>query len=190
MHYTFSLVLRHHPTSCLASVVLVLLSLVQLTLFVKDDAGSPELPIIHIGQHAMLYNPEAAQCHLSCATSNVGFQKGYAVALLVWNPYEAKSLQLLLTACCLAHTVLNIWNYFRLPSDCYPVVDLPCRSGIFTRWNNRPCSDAHPLIPKESDPLIPMGCRRHSIKIMAPLQVLTYANQIKRWRYIRRITLC
>lgn len=111
----------------------------------KDDAGSPELPIIHSGQHAMLYNPEAALCYLSCATWNVGFQKGYPVALLVWNPYEAKSLQLLLTACCLAHTVLNIWNYFRLPGDCYPVVDLPYRSGIFTRLNNRPCSDAHPI---------------------------------------------
>ena len=26
----------------------------------KDDSGSPELPILPTGQHAMLYNPEAA----------------------------------------------------------------------------------------------------------------------------------
>jgi hypothetical protein len=33
----------------------------------KDGSGSPELPIIPNGQHAMLYNPEAALCDLSCA---------------------------------------------------------------------------------------------------------------------------
>ena len=60
--------------------------------------------------------------------------------------YEAKSLQLSLTACCLAPTVLNIWSYLRLPDVCYPVVDLPCRSGIYTRWNYRPCSAAHPFV--------------------------------------------
>ena len=32
----------------------------QLTLFpLKDGTGSPELPFIPNGQHAMLYNPEA-----------------------------------------------------------------------------------------------------------------------------------
>ena len=30
------------------------------SLSVKDSPGSPELPIIPVGQHAMLYNPEAA----------------------------------------------------------------------------------------------------------------------------------
>jgi len=59
--------------------------------------------------------------------------------------YEAKSLQLSLTACCLAPIVLNIWNYFRLPDVCYPVADLPCRNGILTRWIDRPCSAAHPF---------------------------------------------
>ena len=58
--------------------------------------------------------------------------------------YEAKSLQLTLTACCLAPTVLNIWSYLRLPDVCYPVADLPCRNGSLTRWNYRPCSAAHP----------------------------------------------
>ena len=61
--------------------------------------------------------------------------------------YEAKSLQLSFTACCLAHIVLNIWSYLRLPDACYPVVDLPCRDGILTRWNYRPCSAALPRIP-------------------------------------------
>ncbi len=59
--------------------------------------------------------------------------------------YEAKSLQLTLTACCLAHVALNIWDYSRLPNASYPVADLPCRDGIYTRWNNRPGSAAHPF---------------------------------------------
>ncbi len=62
-----------------------------------------------------------------------------------FSSYEAKSLQLALTACYLAHTVLNIWSHLRLPGACYPVADLPCRDGIHTRWNNRPCSAALPL---------------------------------------------
>ena len=61
------------------------------------------------------------------------------------NNFEAKSLQLALTACWLAPIALNIWSYLRLPDACYLVVDLPCQSGTFTRWNNRPCSDAHPI---------------------------------------------
>jgi len=58
--------------------------------------------------------------------------------------FEAKSLQLSLTAYCLAHTVLNIRSRLRLTDACYPVVDLPCRDGILTRWNYRPGSAAHP----------------------------------------------
>jgi len=42
--------------------------------------------------------------------------------------------------------VLNIWSYLRLPDVYYLVVDLPCQSGTFTRWNYRPCSAAHPMI--------------------------------------------
>ncbi len=62
------------------------------------------------------------------------------------TPYfEAKSLQLMLAACCLAPIVLNIWSHLRLPDACYPVADQPCRDGSLTRWNNRPCSDAHPF---------------------------------------------
>ena len=59
--------------------------------------------------------------------------------------YLPKSLQLTLAACCLAHTVLNIWSHLRLSDACYPVADLPCRDGIYTRWNYRPCSAAHPF---------------------------------------------
>ena len=83
----------------------------------------------------MLYNPEAALQHLSVALLNGGFQEGKPVALLAKKTFEAKSLQLALTACWLAPTVLNIWSYLRLPDVCYPVVDLPCRSGTYTRWN-------------------------------------------------------
>jgi len=76
IHYVLSLILFHHPTSWLASVVLVLLSLVQPTLFFERQArisaiapallyllhpcSRPELPIFPNVQHAMLYNPEAA----------------------------------------------------------------------------------------------------------------------------------
>ncbi len=49
----------------------------------KDNSRSPELPIIPNGQHAMLYNPEAALGNLSFAPYNGGFQEGYPVALLV-----------------------------------------------------------------------------------------------------------
>ena len=62
------------------------------------------------------------------------------------NNFEAKSLQLALTACWLAPIALNIWSYLRLPDACYLVVDLPYQRGTFTRWNYRPCSAAHPLI--------------------------------------------
>ena len=66
-----------------------------------------------------------------------------------FRSYEAKSLQLALTACYLAYTVLNIWSYLRHPGDCYPVTDLPCRDGNHTRWNNRPCSAALPLAARD-----------------------------------------
>jgi hypothetical protein len=62
--------------------------------------------------------------------------------------YEAKSLQLSFTACWLALIVLNIWSYLRLPDVCYPVVDLPCRDGILTRRNHRPCSAALHRTPR------------------------------------------
>jgi hypothetical protein len=45
----------------------------------------------------------------------------------------------------IAPIVLNIWSCLRLPDGCYLAVNLPCQSGIFTRWNYRPCSDAHPI---------------------------------------------
>ncbi len=41
--------------------------------------------------------------------------------------------------------MLNVWSYLRLPDACYLVVDRPCQSGTFTRWNYRPCSAAHPF---------------------------------------------
>jgi len=37
-------------------------------------------------------------------------------------------------------------EYLRTRLTRYLVVDLPCQSGTFTRWNYRPCSAAHPLI--------------------------------------------
>ncbi len=42
----------------------------------KDNSGSPELPIIHNLQHAMLYNPEAALCHLSERIIEWGLPEG------------------------------------------------------------------------------------------------------------------
>ncbi len=72
-------------------------------------------------------------------------RKGTLSSYLDKKTYEAKLLQLMLTACCLAHTALNIWNYLRLPDGCYPVADLPCWDGILTRWKYRPCSAAPPI---------------------------------------------
>jgi hypothetical protein len=74
----------------------------------------------------------------------VASRKGTLSPYLI-NTYEAKSIQLMLTAYWLAPIVLNIWRYRRLPDACYPVVDLPCRSGDHTRWNYRPGSAAHPF---------------------------------------------
>ena len=53
---------------------------------------------------------------------------------------------LTLMACGLSPIVLNTWSYLRLPYVCYPVADLPCRSGIITRQNYRPCPAASPII--------------------------------------------
>ena len=53
--------------------------------------------------------------------------------------FEAQLLQLTLTANCLDHPVLNLWNYFRRPRVLYPAAGLPYWSGIRTRWNIRPC---------------------------------------------------
>ncbi len=45
--------------------------------------------------------------------------------------------------------MLNIWDHSRLPDACYPVADLPCLDGIYTRWNNRPGSAAHPFFSRK-----------------------------------------
>jgi hypothetical protein len=63
-----------------------------------------------------------------------GLPRGVPCRPACVETYEAKSLQLVLTAYWLAHIVLNIWSYLRLPDDCYPMVDLPCRDGVLTRW--------------------------------------------------------
>ncbi len=85
-------------------------------------------------------------------------RRGTLSSCLDKKTYEAKSLQLMLTACCLAHIVLNVWSYLRLPDDCYPVADLPYRDGILTRWKYRPCSAAHPFFSSVLRPLL--RCKR------------------------------
>ena len=146
MHYTLSTVLRHHPTSCASSVVLTLLSLVQPTLFIERT-----LRISRVADHSYCPTCHALQPRSSFMTlvkshhKIVASRKGTLSPYLI-NTYEAKSLQLMLTAYWLAPIVLNIWPYRRLPDVCYPVVDLPCRSGDHTRWNYRPGSAAHPFL--------------------------------------------
>jgi hypothetical protein len=56
--------------------------------------------------------------------------------------FEAQYVQLMLTACCLGSPVLNLWDYSRRPRVLYPVAGQPCRNGIHTRWNIRPCPAA------------------------------------------------
>jgi hypothetical protein len=80
------------------------------------------------------------------ARHRIGTSRKGNLSSFTKNNFEAKSLQLALTAYWLVPIALNIWSYLRLPDVCYLVVDLPCQSGTFTRWNNRPCSAAHPLI--------------------------------------------
>ncbi len=105
-----------------------------------------------ITQHAMLYNPEATLSSMILVMRVIewGLPEGVLCRPACENHFEAKSLQLTFTACWLAPIVLNIWSYLRLPDVYYPVVDRPCRSGTYTRWNYRPCSAAHPLIRTNS----------------------------------------
>lgn len=112
------------------------------SLFLRDILGSPELPIFPTIQHAMLLLVEPTfgttpkqlyDTGLSHHTMVVSRRGTLSPCLL--ETYEANSLQLSLTACCLAYIVLNIWSYLRLPDACYLVVDLPYQSGVHTHWN-------------------------------------------------------
>ncbi len=136
----------HHPTSQVASVVLALLSLVQRTLF-----SERRLRISRVADHSQWSTCHAFQPRSSSVTLVWRITKWRLPGGVTCRPtrvkaYKAKSLQLTFTAYCLAHTVLNVWSYPRLPDACYPVADLPCRDGILTRWNDRPGSAALPRI--------------------------------------------
>ncbi len=76
-----------------------------------------------------------------CALYYGGFHYPKGVTLPI-GVFEAQYVQLMLTACCLGSPVLNLWDYSRRPRVLYPVADLPCRNGIHTRWNIRPCPAA------------------------------------------------
>ena len=47
-----------------------------------------------------------------------------------------------LTACCLDPPVLDRWDYSRRPRVLFPVAGLPCRCGLLSRRNTRPCPAA------------------------------------------------
>ena len=57
------------------------------------------------------------------------------------------------------------WSYLRLPDVYYLVVDLPCQSETFTRWNYRPCSVVHPF-DLNLEPVDPV--HNSNIKIALP----------------------
>jgi len=71
---------------------------------------------------------------LPSALHCVDFQLSKTVVLPVYKHFEALSVQLSLTACCLDPSVLNLWDYSRRPRVLYPVAGLPCRNGIHTHW--------------------------------------------------------
>ena len=77
--------------------------------------------------------------HLALAHDDVRRVKGVVPRI---ETFEALSLQLSLTACCLDPPVLDLWDYSRRPKVLFPVAGLPCRSGLHTRRNLRPCPDA------------------------------------------------
>jgi len=115
-------------------LVLALLSLVPALLSsVRDFTGSPGLPYIHHIQHAIVSDPGKVMQHLPIALHYSGFHTPNGVTLSILGAFEAQSVQLSLTACCLGSPVLNLWDYSRRPRVLYPVAGLPCRNGTYTR---------------------------------------------------------
>ncbi len=108
----------------------------------RDSTGSPGLPYIHNIQHAIVYDPGKVMQHLPSALHHGGFHTPNGVALSILGSFEAQSVQLSLTACCLGSPVLNLWDYSRRPRVLYPVAGRPCRNGDPTRLNIRPCPAA------------------------------------------------
>ena len=139
---TLSSLLRHCPTPCSASIgprfVITCSNLSQLF---RDTTGSPGLPYIPNIQHAIVSDPEEVAQHLPDALCQCGFHYPNGVALPI-GVFEAQYVQLMLTACCLAPSVLNLWDYSRRPRVLYPVTGLSYRNGIPSRWNIRPCPAA------------------------------------------------
>ena len=90
----------------------------------------------------MLFDPGEAWEALAqslVALPSVDFRTLNCVVLLFSKDIEAQSLQLSLTACQLDPPVLTLWGRPRRAKVLYPVAGLPCRGGIPTRWNIRPC---------------------------------------------------
>jgi len=123
--------------------VLALLSLVPaLQSYITDIAGSPGLPYIPNIHHAIVSAPGKALQHLPIRTTSIVASAYLTASPFPFSAFEALSVQRLLTAWCLVPSVLNLWDYSRRPRIHYPVTGLPCRSGILTHWNIRPCPAA------------------------------------------------
>jgi hypothetical protein len=111
--------------------------------------GSPGLPHFPSVQHAMLSDPGEARQHRPSRATHGDFRRVKGVVPRI-EIFEAQSLQLALTACCLDPPVLNLWDYSRRPEVLFPVAGLPCRGGIHSRRNLRPCPDALTPFPWRS----------------------------------------
>ena len=115
-------------------------SLPERTIRISRVAANSQCPTCHALQ------PRSSSIALVNRTIEWRLPGGKTCRPAYVETFEAKSLQLALTACWLAPIVLNIWSRLRLPDACYPVVDLPCRDGTSTRWNYRPGSAAPPIL--------------------------------------------
>ena len=141
-HYPLSLVLWRHPTPypviCLSRFII---TWPAYSRSLKGLIGSPRLPPIPNVQHAMLSDPgeTGSTDHLVLRYGDFRRVKGVVSRMVT---FEAQSLQLALTAYCLDPLVLNLWGHPRRPKVLFPVAGLPCRSGVLTRRNTRPCLDA------------------------------------------------
>ena len=82
---------------------------------------------------------QCSTCHTHCIIETSAYLTASSFPFTV---FEAQSVQLTLTACCIDPPVLNLWDYSRRPRVLYPVAGLPFRNGTSTRWNIRPCPAA------------------------------------------------
>jgi hypothetical protein len=145
-HYPASSVLRHCPTPYRASVgSRFVITCPILTLSFRDSVGSvgsPWVAVYSLYPTCHRLRPRRSNAALASMHCIIETSTYLTASSFSFTTFEAQSVQLSLTACCLDPSVLNLWNYSRRPKVLYPVTGLPCRNGTSARWNTRPCPAA------------------------------------------------